>query len=430
MKKKINDKKGDINIPELMINILFSYLKGLNNEYIKYISNTMMNNFISYKKKMISKKINSIFIIYAKQELLSLREKLLKWEQNTLYNGTSKNNSKIDFDDPHDNYFHLNLNVGPIMNNSSGVPIIINNNANTNDNLNNSNINIKNEYKIKNGNFNRNNKQNSVYSKINNSSSNFSTLQIQKDKKQIQYSSEAPKKNKNQFSMEDKNKKNSKLNKVSSEKFLNKFILKQEKYKKSHSQKKQKIIKDSEEEYKLIYTFEPKVNESLRKLYKKDKNTASNRLYNDSIDRQKKFLEQQYILDNESKINYNKNFNNIKCIELYEDSKTRQDKKEELIKKIEKECGYTYVPKVIHKIDLTNKNNYIIMNDKKNKGKKIDKNKSFCCGERNKDNKFKNLKNSEKNKTSNKLTSHKKQDIKNNKNIDNNNGNKANGLLK
>ena len=135
----------------------------------------------------------------------------------------------------------------------------------------------------------------------------------------------------------------------------------------------------------MIYTFEPKVNESLRKLYKKDKISASKRLYNDSFDRQKQLLLQQKIFYDESKIVCGKNFNNNKYIELYEDSKLRKEKNEDLIRKIEKNCGYTFAPKIMHKkIDLTNKNNYMILNEKKDKEKKIQKNKSFCYSENNK----------------------------------------------
>ncbi len=209
---------------------------------------------------------------------------------------------------------------------------------------------------------------------------------------------------------------------------MNKFIKRQENYIKTNSQKKQKIIKDNEEEIKLIYTFEPKVNESLRKLYKKDKISASNRLYNDGLERKKKILEQEKNYNNNSKIIYGKNFNLNKYIELYEESKMKKDKQEELIRKIEKECGYTYAPKVMHKkIDFRNNNN-IYVNEKKVNRKKFGKNKSFCQG--NKENKNKNSKKIEKNNTCNKISTLKKKDNKKNINVDNNNVNKINGLLK
>ena len=294
MKQNLKTTKNEIDKPEIMINILCQYLKSLNYDYIKFISNTIMNNFILYKQKMISKKLNKIFIIYKKKELLSIQQNLLKWQQNTLYN-LSKNHSKIDFENnSRDNYFHLNLNVGPIMNNSRGIPIIINNNNNNNSNsqINNSYINNENENNIRNynvnNNINRNNKNTlyrNNYSTINNSLSNISSTQ---KAKQRPYSSEAPKRNKSYMLMDNRDQNSilyqkMKKNKNISNKIVNKFIQRQEKYIKNNSQKKQKIINENEEEYKLIYTFEPKVNDSLRKLYKKDKLSASKRLYNDSI---------------------------------------------------------------------------------------------------------------------------------------------------
>ena len=125
MKENINDNNKEIDCIEIMKDILYSYLKGSNDEYIKYIVNAMMNNFILYKKKMISRKFNNILIIYKTQELLLIKEKLFIWKKNIL----NKYSSKIDISNHlRDNYFHLNLNVGPIMNNSSGGSIIINNN--------------------------------------------------------------------------------------------------------------------------------------------------------------------------------------------------------------------------------------------------------------------------------------------------------------
>ena len=450
MKQNIKNVNNEVNIPELMINILCEYLKGLNDENIKYISSTIMNNFILYKQKMITKKINTIFIIYTKQELLSMREKLFQWRQNIFYN-ISRNNSKIDIENnSRDNYFHLNLNVGPIMNNTPGVPIIINNNSNNsnnninnnhinNSNINNSNINIseinnENDFKNKKSFIRNNNSKNNAfksnYSTINYSSSNYSTIP---KGKQRPYSSEASIKNKNHIPIpnDPKDEKSLILDKMrkyknDSQKIVNKFIKRQEKYVKKNSKKKQKIINDNEEEYKLIYTFEPKVNESLRKLYKKDKISASNRLYNDSIVRKNKILEQEinFNNNNNSQILSGKSFNKNKYIELYEDSKIRKEKKEELIKKIEKECGYTYAP-------IINKNyesNYNGENIRKIINKK-NGNKSFSQIKIQKDNKNKNFKKLEKNNSCSKLiTLIKKKDIKKNEN--NNKANKINGILK
>ena len=92
-----------------MIQILCAYLKGLNNEYIYSISNTIMNNFILYKQKKMTRKLNNIFNIYTKQEFFSKKYKLLKWKQNSFYD-ISNNQTKIDFGNNlrDNNYFHLN----------------------------------------------------------------------------------------------------------------------------------------------------------------------------------------------------------------------------------------------------------------------------------------------------------------------------------
>ena len=444
MNQILSNKNIEINLMEIMINILCSYLRSIKDEYIKLISNTIMNNFILYKQKMIIKKIKRMFIIYSKQELLTIKEKLSKWEQKAL--NISKNNSKIDFENnQRDNYFNLNLNVGPIMNNSHGIPIIINNNnnnSNNNNNLNNSHINKsnvsinqinkENDFQInKTLNLNYKNKKNLFkynYHTINNSISYFSTIQKGKIRS---YSSEAPERNTNYISIDHKKEKDliyqkMRRNRYGSEKIVNKFIKRQENYKISNFQKKKKIIKDFEEINKLIYTFEPKVNDNLRKLYKKDNISASNRLYNDSIVRKNKKLENQSISNTNSKIAQKKSFNKNKYIELYEDSKIRKEKKEELIKKIEKECGYTYAPTILHKnIDIKNNGEDI----KKNLSMKNKENKSLSKSKINKENKIKNLKKCIKNNSCIKLISKQKKEIKKNE-VKRSNGKKIKGISK
>jgi len=338
MKENINDKNKEIDYIEVMKDILYSYLKGSNDEYIKLISNTMMNNFILYKKRMISKKLNNILIIYKKQELLLIKENLFIWKKDSLNNNSK---SKIHISNNlRDNYFHLNLNVGPIMNNSNGGSIIINNNNQLN-------------YKTRNYNYSNRNKREKIDS-----------YEIKKERGEI----------------DDKIKKN----RYSSEKIVNKFIRRQEKYSMNNSQKKEEMIKENEEENKLIYTFEPEINSSLRKLYKKDNLNVSKRLYNDSIIRNNKRLEKE--MNNKSKnISLSgKPYNKNKYIELYEDSKLRKGKKEELIKRIEKECGYTYEPNITNKKHNIRKNfkkkENISFNNRKrskiNNLKKIEKNNS------------------------------------------------------
>ena len=358
-----------------MTNILYSYLKELNTDLIKSISNTIMSNFILYKQKMINKKLKTVFNIYNTKLQLILNKKFLQWNRN-LSKTSNKNNN---------NYFNLNLNVGPIINN------------NNNDNNSNKKKHIR----------NNTNKINILYnsnSLPNMNSNNSNNISLNQRKKKRPLSSEESRTEKNINNKNNKNKNNLSISKNIEEKILinkmrknknsaekiDKFIKRQEIFSKNNFQKKEKIIKDNEDENKLIYTFEPKINESLRKLYKNDNISVGKRLYNDSIVRRNKKIEKEYSMANMSKNLNKKTFNQQKIIELYEDYNLRKEKNEKLIQKIEKECGYTYVPSVLHKkngtmgsrnkinynkIKSINKNN----NENNNQQKKLKKNNS-CNG--------------------------------------------------
>lgn len=318
-----------------MTNILYSYLKELKDDLIKSISNTIMNNFIIYKQKMIYKKLKIVFNIYKKKEQIYLNKKFSQWNYSLLNDKTKTNN----------NYFNLNLNVGPIINNNNNNKIPkkhIRNNINN-------------------------------FSTINNSNSMKSL-----NKKKRPLSSEESLQNFEEKVLLEKIKRN----KNSAEK-IDKFIKRQEIFYKNNYQKKEKIIKDNEDENKLIYTFEPKVNNSLRKLYKNDNLSVGKRLYNDSLIRRNKKKENNIV--NIPKNLSKKSFNQKKILELYEDYNIRKEKNEKLIKKIEKECGYTYVPSVLHKKKFgqktVNKVQYNKDNNISNNNQKILK-KNKSCGDK------------------------------------------------
>ena len=318
-----------------MTNILYSYLKELKDDLIKSISNTIMNNFIIYKQKMIYKKLKIVFNIYKKKEQIYLNKKFSQWNHSLLNDKTKTNN----------NYFNLNLNVGPIINNNNNNKIPkkhIRNNINN-------------------------------FSTINNSNSMKSL-----NKKKRPLSSEESLQNFEEKVLLEKIKRN----KNSAEK-IDKFIKRQEIFYKNNYQKKEKIIKDNEDENKLIYTFEPKVNNSLRKLYKNDNLSVGKRLYNDSLIRRNKKKENNIV--NIPKNLSKKSFNQKKILELYEDYNIRKEKNEKLIKKIEKECGYTYVPSVLHKKKFgqktVNKVQYNKDNNTNNNNQKILK-KNKSCGDK------------------------------------------------
>ena len=356
MAQLIKIKKFETKEIDLMTNILYTYIKELKDDLIKIISSTILNNFILYKQKMINKKLKSVFIIYKTKEQINLSKKFLQWNQNLpLENDKNKNNSN--------NYFNLNLNVGPIINNN-------------NSNNDNNNTEKKEEKKIKNK-YLRNN-YNTINSLQNaNSMPNMTKISLNKKSSNKKRPLSSEEQNKNNISNKHKNlfiNKNfeekvllqkMRRNKNSAEK-IDKFIKRQEIFSKNNFHKKEKIIKDNEDENKLIYTFEPKINDSLRKLYKNDNISVGKRLYNDSIIRRNKKIEKEYNLANMSKNTNKKSFSQKKIIELYEDYNIRKENKEKLIKKIEKECGYTYVPSVLHKKN----GNYV------NSGIKIQYNKS------------------------------------------------------
>ena len=366
-----------------MMNILYLYIKELNDDLIKNISYNIITNFLTYKQNMINKKLKNIFNIYYTKEQLYLKNKFYHWNQNLI--NLNENNNNINDEIDKNNYFSLNLNVGPIMNNSSGVPIIINN-SNNNKKI------IKSELDNNNNDIDKNNKNKKKYKYLRNNITSMNksnslpnmniNISLNKQKKKRPYSSDNSKsKKKIEFNNKKIAKHKTKKNKDTNDK-IDEFIRRQEIFKKNNYYKKENIIKDNEDENKLIYTFEPKINDSLRKLYKNDNISVENRLYNDSIIRRNKKLEKENNIIN---INLTKNifnkkaFNPKKIMELYEDYNLRKEKNEKLVKKIDQECGYTYAPNVFHKKNGGQGNSYgTHTNNNKNKklNKKINKNNS------------------------------------------------------
>ena len=382
-KNKIKEKKEKEKETDIMMNILYLYIKELSDDLIKNISFNIITNFLKYKQNMINKKLKNIFNIYYTKEQLYLKNKFYHWNQNLI--NLNENNNNINDEIDKNNYFSLNLNVGPIMNNSSGVPIIINNNNN------NKKI-IKSELDNNNNDIDKNNKNKKKYKYLRNNITSMNksnslpnmniNISLNKQKKKRPYSSDNSKsKKKIEFNNKKIAKHKTKKNKDTNDK-IDEFIRRQEIFKKNNYYKKENIIKDNEDENKLIYTFEPKINDSLRKLYKNDNISVENRLYNDSIIRRNKKLEKENNIIN---INLTKNifnkkaFNPKKIMELYEDYNLRKEKNEKLVKKIDQECGYTYAPNVFHKKNGGQGNSYgTHTNNNKNKklNKKINKNNS------------------------------------------------------
>ena len=383
---EITKNKNKVNKDiDLMTNVLYLYIKELNDELIKSISDTIMSNFVLYKQKMINKKLKNVFDIYKIKQQIFLGKKFSQWNNNLLNSNSNINKN---------NYFNLNLNVGPIINNNSTNELnkenYLNNQKNNIDNINIEKNQKKNKRHVRNNNININvfNKSNSSPNMINNLDiipENYKNKKRPLSSEDSTYNSKTNKTKKNNIHLSTSKNFEEKLmsqkmkrNKNSAEK-IDKFIKRQEIFSKNNNQKKEKIIKDNEDEYKLIYTFEPKINDSLRKLYKNDNISVAKRLYNDSIIRRNKQLEKEYTKSNICNNMNKKVYNQKKIIELYEDYNLRREKNKELIKKIEKECGYTYVPSIMHKKNSgfsTNKISNVQYNTSKNKNnnnKKINK---------------------------------------------------------
>ena len=368
---EITKNKNKVNKDiDLMKNVLYLYIKELNDELIKCITNTIMNNFVLYKQKMINKKLKNVFDIYKIKQQIFLGKKFSQWNNNLLNSNSNinKNNSTNELNK--ENY--------------------LNNQKNNIDNINIEKNQKKNKRHVRNNNININvfNKSNSSPNMINNLDiipENYKNKKRPLSSEDSTYNSKTNKTKKNNVHLSTSKNFEEKLmsqkmkrNKNSAEK-IDKFIKRQEIFSKNNNQKKEKIIKDNEDEYKLIYTFEPKINDSLRKLYKNDNTSVAKRLYNDSIIRRNKQLEKEYTKPNICNNVNKKVYNQKKIIELYEDYNLRREKNKELIKKIEKECGYTYVPSIMHKKNSgfsTNKISNVQYNTSKNKNnnnKKINK---------------------------------------------------------
>ena len=126
---------------------------------------------------------------------------------------------------------------------------------------------------------------------------------------------------------------------------INNFIQRQENYTQSINKQREKLYKDNEDEFDLIYTFNPKINNNLKYIRNNSNISIYNRLYLDSLDRKKKQEENE---KNMSK----KKSNNISCSnqiifdELYLEHKYRNEKHKKLINKIDNETGITFTPEI------------------------------------------------------------------------------------
>ena len=130
--KKLEKKEID-----LISNILYTYIKELKDDSIKKISDTIMNNFIIYKQKMINRKLKNLYNIYQSKEKSNLNQKFVQWNQILSKKKENEDNNKnLNNNNNNNNYFNLNLNVGPIINNNNNHNTNNSNNIKSEENLN------------------------------------------------------------------------------------------------------------------------------------------------------------------------------------------------------------------------------------------------------------------------------------------------------
>lgn len=331
-------KNYNNNIIEILKESLNIYIINITRKYTNFISSNIINNFISYKQKFNEQKLKNMLLIYAKQKIMKFHRDFYIWKKNCIIQSFNNNinlNSNNNYQNEQNeqlykifsttcsnitSQIYTNKNVSDVnsyINNFSSDgdfgPSINNNN---NFALNNSKLCQKKNFNLK--------------------------INIQEGKND----------NINLFDItpqETNRKEYFKIinqNGVKNDK-INKFIIRQEKYRNISKKVREKIINDNEKDWQLIYTFEPKVNEKIKKLYKKDETCVHKRLYNDSIKRSnKKYQENK--LNSIKKQNVKRTMNDLKIENLYQNYKKKSLRENKLRKKIEGQYGFTFSPFIIN----------------------------------------------------------------------------------
>ena len=339
------------NTIDLLRQSLNSYLNQINSELIFNISTSIINNYLNNKKKINSQILYKLIVGYSKKEIKLLKYNLMKW---------NKINLKIKSSD---NSFYTNNCSNIFYSNNNSSRYYNNNNYNNNCNNNNNNINYqKNIQKLNLSNINNN--------QINNNNKNSNYI-------------ESPYTNCNNSNLNNiennEYKSNNILSQVSPNFIVDKFIHRQEDYAKITSLTRKKIQKDNEDEYNQICTFNPKVNQKLRSLYKESKSPAHLRLYNDSIDRQIKQIENENLFYNNYNYCYkpNRKVDQNKIEELYNEYKLKDLKTKKLTNKIDKENGCTFMPEINKKAFKRKFNGRRLSEKKSNNYNNNNNNKKF-----------------------------------------------------
>lgn len=129
------------------------------------------------------------------------------------------------------------------------------------------------------------------------------------------------------------------------------FLQRQEEYKKSKSQKKEQLIRDTEDEYNMMCTFTPNISLS-KSMASEGNKSAYIRLYEDSnrrkVNYDKKINDYIRNIKNESNCHNRKkkSIDKLKIEKLYNDYKIQKSKRQKLRQQIDSETGVTFKPRV------------------------------------------------------------------------------------
>ena len=161
-------------------------------------------------------------------------------------------------------------------------------------------------------------------------------------------------------------------------KSINNFIQRQENFSQSINKQREKLYKDSEDEFDLIYTFNPKINKNIKYIRNNSNLSIYNRLYLDSLDRKKKQEENEKNMK-KKKANNISYSNQFVFDELYLDHKHRNENHKKLINKVDNEIGMTFTPEInkFHKKIFKLKYNNNTNNNNASNSIKLNRNRSI-----------------------------------------------------
>ena len=129
------------------------------------------------------------------------------------------------------------------------------------------------------------------------------------------------------------------------------FLQRQEEYKRAKSQKKEQLIRNTEDEYNMMCTFTPNISLS-KSIASEGNKSAFIRLYEDSNRRKVNYDKKvnAYIRNIKDESNFNnkkkKSIDKLKIEKLYNDYKKQKSKRQMLRQQIDSETGVTFKPRV------------------------------------------------------------------------------------